>query len=281
MMHLPLLANWLRAGLASKRITTPYPREREQLEQVHPHWKTLVSCGGSCEHEPCQCTQLCPTEAIRHTAKGAIEVDQGACVACGRCVHECPNKTFAWTNTVDTAARQRVELVDGTKSREIQKLDKEFEPDWGRLDGKTFEQFRQKFRRSLHVRHIDVGSCNACESEVLALSNPYYNFHRLGIFFTSSPRHADVLLVTGALTYAMQPVLLTTYEAMPRPRIVIAAGVCPIHGGVFHNSEHYVGPLNSVIPVDVYIPGCPPTPYALIRGLLLAVSHREECTDHG
>lgn len=148
--------------------------------------------------------------------------------------------------------------------------------DWNQLDDATFRQFRKKFARSLHIRHIDVGSCNACESEVLALSNPYYNFHRLGLFFASSPRHADVLLVTGALTHAMKEVLLATYEAMPRPRIVIAAGVCPIHGGVFKDSPHFVGAIDSVIPVDAYIPGCPPTPYALIHGLLTAAARQEE-----
>lgn len=150
------------------------------------------------------------------------------------------------------------------------------QPDWNQLDRETLRQFRKKFGHSLHIRHIDVGSCNACESEVLALSNPYYNFHRLGLFFASSPRHADVLLVTGALTEAMKDVLLATYEAMPRPRIVIAAGVCPIHGGVFHNSSCFAGPVDTVIPVDAYIPGCPPTPYALIHGLLLAAGREKE-----
>ncbi|WDL98180.1 NADH-quinone oxidoreductase subunit B family protein [Alicyclobacillus sp. ALC3] len=149
-------------------------------------------------------------------------------------------------------------------------------PDWQQLDATTLLQFQKKFGHSLHIRHIDVGSCNACESEVLALSNPYYNFHRLGLFFASSPRHADVLLVTGALTKAMKDVLMATYEAMPRPRIVIAAGVCPIHGGLFRDSAQFVGPIESVIPVDAYIPGCPPTPYALIHGLLLASGRMEE-----
>ena len=149
--------------------------------------------------------------------------------------------------------------------------------DWNELDAEkqAASRLRRIFGKSLHVRHIDVGSCNACESEVLALSNPYYNFHRLGLFFTASPRQADVLLVTGAMTPTMKPILMETYEAMPKPRLVVAAGVCAIHGGVFANSRQFAGPVESVIPVDAFIPGCPPTPYALINGILAAVNGRE------
>lgn len=137
------------------------------------------------------------------------------------------------------------------------------------------QRLRRIFGHSLNIRHIDVGSCNACESEVLSLSNPYYNFHRLGLFFTASPRHADVLLVTGAMTHAMEDVLLTTYTAMPQPRLVVATGVCAIHGGLFRESPEFAGPVDTTIPVDAYIPGCPPTPYAIINGILQAVDRRK------
>lgn len=153
--------------------------------------------------------------------------------------------------------------------------------DWDELDELGLaKQLRRVFGRSLHIRHIDVGSCNACESEVLAISNPYYNCHRLGIFFTASPRHADVLLVTGALTLAMKPVLEETYEAMPRPRIVITAGVCAFDGGLFAKSPQCLGSVDSVIPVDLHIHGCPPTPSALIRGILATVQRRSEASRH-
>lgn len=149
--------------------------------------------------------------------------------------------------------------------------------DWDDLDERGMSmRLARYFGHSLHIRHIDVGSCNACESEVLALSNPYYNFHRLGLFFTNSPRHADVLLVTGALTAAMAPVLRETYDAMPRPRLVVAVGVCALHGGVFANSSRFVGPVDGVLPVDAYIPGCPPNPYALLNGLRKAILSRGE-----
>ena len=145
---------------------------------------------------------------------------------------------------------------------------------------RTSEELRRRidrlFRRSLHIRHVDAGSCNACESEIKLLTSPYYDLHRLGLFFTPSPRHADLLLVTGPITCAMEGPLLRTYEAMPDPRLVIAVGACPCSGGVFGPSPYVRGSLQEVLPVDVFIPGCPPSPLALIHGLLLATNRAEQ-----
>jgi formate hydrogenlyase subunit 7 len=132
------------------------------------------------------------------------------------------------------------------------------------------------FGRSLHIRHVDAGSCNACESEIKLLTSPYYDLHRLGLFFTPAPRHADLLLVTGPITRAMEGPLLRTYEAMPDPRLVVAVGACPCSGGVFGPSPYVRGSLEEVLPVDVFIPGCPPSPIALIHGLLLALNRAEQ-----
>lgn len=138
------------------------------------------------------------------------------------------------------------------------------------------EQLRRRidrlFGRSLHIRHVDSGSCNACESEIKLLTSPYYDLHRLGVFFTPSPRHADLLLVTGPVTRMMEGPLLRTYEAMPDPRLVVAVGACACGGGVFGPSAYVRGRLSDILPVDTFIPGCPPTPLALIYGLLLAVN---------
>jgi Ni,Fe-hydrogenase III small subunit len=132
------------------------------------------------------------------------------------------------------------------------------------------------FGRSLHIRHVDAGSCNACESEIKLLTSPYYDLHRLGLFFTPAPRHADLLLVTGPITRAMEGPLLRTYEAMPDPRLVVAVGACPCSGGVFGPGPYVRGSLQEVLPVDVFIPGCPPSPLALIHGLLLAINRTEQ-----
>jgi formate hydrogenlyase subunit 7 len=144
----------------------------------------------------------------------------------------------------------------------------------------TSEALRRRidrlFGRSLHIRHVDAGSCNACESEIKLLTSPYYDLHRLGLFFTPAPRHADLLLVTGPITRAMEGPLLRTYEAMPDPRLVVAVGACPCSGGVFGPSPYVRGSLAEVLPVDVFIPGCPPSPLALIHGLLLAINRAEQ-----
>lgn len=141
-------------------------------------------------------------------------------------------------------------------------------------------EFRRKVQRlfhgSLHIRHVDAGSCNACESEIKLLSSPYYDIHRLGLFITPSPRHADMLLVTGPVTLAMKDPLLRTYEAMPDPRLVVAVGACACSGGIFGPSAYALGGLEQVLPVDVFIPGCPPTPLTLIHGLLLALGRVEQ-----
>jgi formate hydrogenlyase subunit 7 len=138
------------------------------------------------------------------------------------------------------------------------------------------DRIQRLFRRSLHIRHVDAGSCNACESEIRLLTSPYYDMHRLGIFFTTSPRHADLLLVTGPITRAMADPLKRTFEAMPDPRLVVAAGACACSGGIFPRSEFTLGGLAEVLPVDVFIPGCPPSPLSLIHGLLVALGRAEQ-----
>jgi Ni,Fe-hydrogenase III small subunit len=131
------------------------------------------------------------------------------------------------------------------------------------------------FRRSLHVRQVDAGSCNACEFEVNSLTGPFYDLQRFGIDIVASPRHADLLLVTGPVTRHLRAALLDSYAAMPEPRLVAAMGVCAIHGGVFAKSYAVEGPLDRLLPVDVYIPGCPPRPQAILHGLLLLLGRTE------
>ena len=134
--------------------------------------------------------------------------------------------------------------------------------------------------RSLHVRHLDVGSCNGCDWEIAALLNAYYDIQRLGIDFVASPRHADLLLVTGIMTRNLEGAARRTYEAMPEPRLVVAVGACAIGGGVFAGTYAGRDGIADVLPVDVFIPGCPPRPEALIHGMLVAVGrmapHRVE-----
>lgn len=134
---------------------------------------------------------------------------------------------------------------------------------------------RRLFQRSLHIRQVDAGSCNGCEFEVSTLTGPLYDVQRFGIDIVVSPRHADLLLVTGPITRHLRGALLDAYAAMPEPRLIAAMGVCPIHGGVFAGSYAVDGLLDRLLPVDVYIPGCPPRPQAILHGLLLALGRAE------
>jgi Ni,Fe-hydrogenase III small subunit len=130
--------------------------------------------------------------------------------------------------------------------------------------------------RSLHVRQVDAGSCNACELEIAATANPMYDLERFGIHFVASPRHADALLVTGPVTRNMQIALERAYEAAPEPRVVVAVGACGCSGGLFGEGTYAsIGGVDRVLPVDVYVPGCPPRPQAILHGLLVAMGIRE------
>jgi len=130
----------------------------------------------------------------------------------------------------------------------------------------------EHFAGSLTIRHVDAGSCNGCELEINALNNPYYNLEGLGIKFVASPRHADMLLVTGPVSRHMETALKRTYDATPEPKLVVAIGDCGCTGGIFGESYASCGRVSNVIPVDVAVPGCPPSPLAIMQGILTAIS---------
>ncbi|MGH2560395.1 MAG: NADH-quinone oxidoreductase subunit B family protein [Thermomicrobiales bacterium] len=144
------------------------------------------------------------------------------------------------------------------------------------LANRLGSRIRALLKRSLHVRHLDAGSCNACDWELQALLGPVYDVQRLGIDFVASPRHADMILVTGSVTRNLEEAARRTYEAMPEPRLVVAVGACACGGGVLQGSYCTAGGVRHVLPVDVSIPGCPPRPQALIHGLLLALDRMEQ-----
>jgi Ni,Fe-hydrogenase III small subunit len=133
----------------------------------------------------------------------------------------------------------------------------------------------RQFGRSLHIRTLDTGSCAACEQEIRMLMAPHYDLHRLGFFFTPAPRHADLLMVTGPMLRAMEVAARKTYAAIPGPKLVVAVGACAL-GGVYEPDAFSYGSADALLPVDVWIPGCPPSPLALLQGLLVAVGRLAE-----
>lgn len=143
------------------------------------------------------------------------------------------------------------------------------------------EKITKMFGRSLAIREVDAGSCNGCEIEIAALNNSIYDIERFGIHFVSSPRHADVLLVTGPSSRNMEVALQRTYAATPNPKIVVAVGACAVDGGIFGDTYATTGGIGKVVPVDVYVPGCPPRPELLLQGLLLAVNRLKRENNEG
>ncbi len=208
---------------------------------------------------------VCPTRALSKKNDGTMALDDGKCIMCGYCVESFP-KLIKIENKCANPAKTKTQLMEHSTSLE-HLPDKSYE----KMGVELQEKIKKLFSRSLAIREIDAGSCNGCEIEITALNNPVYDIERFGIHFVSSPRHADVLLVTGPASRNMEIALLRTYEATPTPKIVIAAGACACSGGIFGDTYATTGGIDKIVPVDVYIPGCPPRPELLIQGLLLAV----------
>jgi len=161
--------------------------------------------------------------------------------------------------------RTLIDALRGPLTEPPPRLD---DPEWLELGAEVLRKTSHSLGRSLAVRHLDAGSCNGCELEIHALANPFYDLERFGIRFVASPRHADVLLVTGPVTRNMLQAVQRTYDATPAPKWVIASGACARDGHVFKGSYAIVGGVADVLPVDLHIPGCPPSPKALLKGFL-------------
>jgi Ni,Fe-hydrogenase III small subunit/ferredoxin len=259
---------WVLRGLREGIVTTGYPKRPDDYGDAFRGSVSVVDgrlavppevAGATVEQLP-MLASLCPTGAIEEHA-GGVRLDRGRCILCGRCVEARPDR-FAFESSPEVAGLDRAGLV----VPEPLESDEEV----ARLRAELRRRVRG-LRRSVHVRHVDAGSDGSEEWEVQALVNPIYDVQRLGIFFTASPRHADLLLVTGSGTEGMAGPLRTTYEAMPHPKIVLAAGTDATSGGLVHPSYATRGGIGAVVPVDVFVPGSPPSPFSLLHGILLAI----------
>jgi Ni,Fe-hydrogenase III small subunit/formate hydrogenlyase subunit 6/NADH:ubiquinone oxidoreductase subunit I len=284
----------LRAALRAGRVTTTYPAAPSLPPPAFRGAPAIDP--GRCDCSAA-CVDVCPSNAISLTERADRgmdwTLDLAPCVFCGLCADACPTGAISMTGEYELATRTREDLLtivhheaDSPPPDTARVPAKAASPSVARWppSGPALEvdeqaalgralgaKVKDVLRRSLHIRHLDAGSDNSTDWELNTLLNPVYDVQRLGIDVVASPRHADVLFVTGPVTRNLMAALRRTHEAMPRPRIVVAAGAEACGGGVLQGSYAHAGGVDQVLPVDIYLPGDPPRPEAIIYGLLLAI----------
>ena len=273
-------------------VTTGYPKE---VAVVADGFRGLPKIDLDAWEDARPAAAVCPTGAIAVRDQGELRevtVDYGLCVFCGLCAGATPEGAVRITPEFELAVEDRRELIVSAQyilnpngsHRGLTSFKPGSTPDKPALDrvgGKLKEKIASLLGRSLAIREVDAGSCNGCELEIHSLNNPIYDIERFGIHFVASPRHADMLLVTGPVTRNMEVALKKTYDATPDPRLVVAVGACGISGGIFGQNYASLGGVDQVIPVDVYIPGCPPRPQAIIQGIMLAIGRMPQTFQAG
>ena len=244
----------LRALLArahQKRRTIGFPDEPSVLPDRLRGRPEIDSskCADGCR----ACAEVCPTDAIFMNGK-QVRLDLGRCLFCPECERACPEGAIRFTPEYRLAVSKRKSLALGEREFQLARS----------LDEKS----RKLFGRSLKLRQVSAGGCNGCEADVNVLNTVVFDLGRFGIQFVASPRHADGLLVTGPVTRNMELALKKTYDAVPAPKLVIAVGACAISGGPYAGHSEQCNGAEAVVPVDLYVPGCPPHPLTILDGLL-------------
>ena len=229
------------------------------------HGGALRVDAAKCADDCAACVPVCPTQAITRAAGKPVALDLGRCLFCAECVGACPAQAITQTGDHRMATRRREDLLLGQSGEEQVRLATALD-----------EKLRKLFGRSLRLRQVSAGGCNACEADTNVLGTIGWDLSRFGIQFVASPRHADGLLITGAVSQNMKLALEKTYAAVPAPKIVIAVGACAIAGGPFVGHPQICNGATTVVPVDLFIPGCPPHPLTILDGLLRLLDRLEQ-----
>jgi Ni,Fe-hydrogenase III small subunit/NAD-dependent dihydropyrimidine dehydrogenase PreA subunit len=210
------------------------------------------------------CIDACPTQALS-TAGAELRLDLGRCLFCTDCVEACPEGAIGFGTDPRLAARRREDLVSDGRTRKLAEA----------LEARS----RRLFGRSLKLRQVSAGGCNGCESDVNVLGTVVFDLGRFGIQFVASPRHADGLLITGAISHNMRVAVEKTWAAVPEPKLVIAVGACAISGGPYAGHPEVLNGAGALLPVDLYVPGCPPHPITILDGLLRLLGRIEDARE--
>lgn len=251
--------------LKYKRLTQGYPKNKPDdrffVGKPEIDQSKCTKCG--------ECVKHCPSKAIvQDELTGEVGINLDECIFCVLCEDVCKFGAAQMTREYEIAEKDRMALRKSPLIVEERDLPT---GDYELICDQVSDKIQKIFGRSLQIREVDSGSCNGCDYEINALNNPFNDIERLGIHFVASPRHADMLLVTGTGTRNMELALVKTYNSMPGPKLVVAVGACACSGGIFKDSYANRNGIDRIIPVDVYIPGCPPRPHALMYGILKAI----------
>ena len=245
----------IRARLRQGCRTIAYPNAPPPPLPERFRGRPLIAAS-KCPDGCARCAEACPTQAI--DLRDGIRVDLGRCIFCTDCANACPADALEYSRDYRLAVRRRADLIVSSASSE------------GELELAAALQgrLRKLFGRSLKLRQVSAGGCNACELDVNVLNTVGWDLSRFGIQFVASPRHADGLLITGAISENMRLALRKTYDAVPEPKIVIAVGACAISGGPYAGHPEVANGTEGILPIDLYVPGCPPHPLTVLDGLL-------------